>query len=597
MALIIDPDDLSQGAVTAVSDMVFTASSGATTTWTSAGAGLPTIAAGEFISVRNHSVAGNNGLYEVVTFTSTSDIDVTKHMIDGSTLNPVDAGAEAATTLGSTATPLNVFVDYSLSPPMIQLIKDGSLSDDGVTGQAFYSFLKEEWKADDDLIKFPFPLISITPEQFEFSDNWELADASEGSTVTGMNSRELIRSAGWQEKNLSDAVKRTYLGAVTLGNIDSTNKTTGDKPYYFWAGDTSSTSAVYAGPMNEVIQVYGNITNGGNVNIDHTTDVLTIRIRIFGKTYDESTSTSIGQTSLTSLTYRFPLSETTDAVINDQITTNISDLFDDIITTPIAPWDDMSITYYAADQDRSGFNPLGGDTPSPGDAQFGVIVDGDVSVGQEDGGGSATAEEIYAYVQARLSVATDIDDGAGTLEGQLAEELLSLASTGNSLFSIGQTSNHAGGGTGVYVDTFSNDDINRVAFVDGDGDTRAFPFVASFTINFNGNLVADTGPAEYWVFFTTNVGGNWGTIDAIILEDNGATPITGNVPGASVGHTFDYDGNVQGGRTAATNADITIVAIGLGTAAHVVATGTIIRATGQSFSLVSALERNYSNPV
>ena len=59
---------------------------------------------------------------------------------------------------------------------------------------------------------------------------------------------------------------------------------------------------------------------------------------------------------------------------------------------------------------------------------------------------------------------------------------------------------------------------------------------------------------------------------------------------------FDYDGNVQGGRAAATNADVTIVAIGLNTAQYVVATGTITRATGLSFGLVSALERNYSNP-
>ena len=37
---------------------------------------------------------------------------------------------------------------------------------DGVTGQAVYSFMKEEWKSDSNLIKFPFPLIAITEEQF-----------------------------------------------------------------------------------------------------------------------------------------------------------------------------------------------------------------------------------------------------------------------------------------------------------------------------------------------------------------------------------------------------------------------------------------------
>lgn len=596
MALITDPDDLSQGAVTAVSDLTFGSTVGAQTTLGSTGASLPTIAAGEYLAVRGHPTAGNNGLYIVDTYTSGSSITVTKQALDGSVVNPTDdATGRACTVLGSTATVMNCFIDYSLSPPMIQLIKDGALSDDGVTGQAFYSFLKEEWKDDADLIKFPFPMTAITPEQFEFNSDWEPADASEASTVTGMNTRELFRAMGWDEINNSDNLKRTYLCAVTLGNIDFTNKTTGDKPYYFWAGDTSATEAVYAGPMNEAIQVVGIIANGGNVDIDHTADELTIRIRVFGKTYDESTSTAIGQTSLANQTYRFPLSETTDAVINDLVTTTVSDLFDDIITVPVAPYNDMSITYFATDQDRSGFNPLGGDTPSPGDAQFGVIVDGDVSIPQQDGGGAATAEEIYAYVQARLSEATDIDDGGGSLAGQLAEELLSLASTGNTLSSIGQSANHAGGGTGVYVDSFSNDDVNRVSFIDGDGDARTFPFVASFTINFNSNLVNDTGPAEYWVFFTTNPGGNWGTIDAIIVDDNAGTDIQGTISGATANHTFDYDGNTQGGRGSGADADITIVAIGLDTANHVVATGTIIRATGQSFSLVAALERNYSN--
>ena len=61
--------------------------------------------------------------------------------------------------------------------------------------------------------------------------------------------------------------------------------------------------------------------------------------------------------------------------------------------------------------------------------------------------------------------------------------------------------------------------------------------------------------------------------------------------------TFDYDGNVQGGRTPATDAPVTVVAIGLQTAQYVRTTSTITRATGQTIAMVAALERNYSNPV
>jgi hypothetical protein len=99
------------------------------------------------------------------------------------------------------------------------------------------------------------------------------------------------------------------------------------------------------------------------------------------------------------------------------------------------------------------------------------------------------------------------------------------------------------------------------------------------------------------MFFTTNPGGNFGTINAITVQDATDTDIAGNVGGSpSVSFTFDYDGNVQGGRTAATDAAITIVSIGLSTSQYVLTTGLITRANGQTFSLVAALERNFSNP-
>jgi len=82
---------------------------------------------------------------------------------------------------------------------------------------------------------------------------------------------------------------------------------------------------------------------------------------------------------------------------------------------------------------------------------------------------------------------------------------------------------------------------------------------------------------------------------AIVVNNNAGSPIQGTISGASASFDFDYDNNVQGGRTAATNAAIVLRAIGLDTAQFVETTGTITRATGLSFSLVSSLERNYAN--
>ena len=89
--------------------------------------------------------------------------------------------------------------------------------------------------------------------------------------------------------------------------------------------------------------------------------------------------------------------------------------------------------------------------------------------------------------------------------------------------------------------------------------------------------------------------------DAIIVQDNGGTPIQGLVSGASERlFDYDYNNNVQGSRvapgTSGTN-DMTVVvrAIGFNSAQYVETEGTISRSTSIVISLVAALERNYSN--
>jgi len=109
MALITDPDFLSQGASTAVSDLVVTnPGSGADITLSSGGAELPAVAVDDFIEVRDHSDADANGLYQVVTVTTpNTTLEVNK--LTGNV--PATAGSEAATILGSTAVPKSVFFD------------------------------------------------------------------------------------------------------------------------------------------------------------------------------------------------------------------------------------------------------------------------------------------------------------------------------------------------------------------------------------------------------------------------------------------------------------------------------------------------------
>lgn len=419
----------------------------------------------------------------------------------------------------------------------------GNLSNDGVTGQALYSFLKEEWKNDASLIPYPFPMVSITPEQFEFVEDWVPANDS---------TRNLLRSCGWREITAADVIEREYMGIVSLGNIDSSSQ-----PYYAFSSDTAATDFDFTGPVNQGIQTYGDASNG---NFDKRSDTLTVFIRTQGNTYDSATSTSIGLTGLNYIANRFPLAEDTDL----KITASDSDIQNN------APYTGMTIRLYPSAQTRT----IGGVSYN-----FGVIIDG-------NGG---TAEQIYEFVQYQLRQSTDIDiDGGQANIGNLQDEMVEF---------IGDTlktkliNNGDGGGGGVFIDDYQDADVNRLVFVDSTGTERTFPFVASGSLIFNVNASNDSD-LVYRMFFTSG----FGTGSAILVEDNDGVDISGNLGGASsIPFTFDYDNNVQGGRTAGTDANVTVVAIGLDTAQYVAAEGTITRATGQNISLVAPLERNYSN--
>lgn len=429
-------------------------------------------------------------------------------------------------------------VTISTAGKTIGLAVTGNLSTDGVTLKALYSFLKEEWKNDTNLIKFPFPMLPITDEQFELINGWDfLNDAS----------RNLIRNAGWAVVNTSSVVTAMFAGVITLGSLESD-----DQVYYQQSSGGAATNIVLTGPVNQAVQIYSDPNGDGSVadGFDRR-GTLNLFVREWQQTYAKSTLSDIGVTQMTYQAYRFPLTSGADLKVThteSNVNTN-------------APYTGVNITYYGTNQNR---------TIGAGSYPFRVIIDGN----------NATAEQIYEKVQYSLRQNSDIDNGAGTVTGKTANDLL---------YFVGDTLKTR---QGVYIDNYNTNDINRIVFTDQNSVERTFPYVATLTLNFGSNLVNDAA-AVYRVFFSTG----YGSASAITVNDKDAVAMAGNVSGqSSITKTFDYDGNVQGGRTAGTDANITVVAIGLSTGQYVSATGTIQRSNANSVSLVASLERSYANP-
>ena len=89
----------------------------------------------------------------------------------------------------------------------------------------------------------------------------------------------------------------------------------------------------------------------------------------------------------------------------------------------------------------------------------------------------------------------------------------------------------------------------------------------------------------------------FGSLGAIIVNDNGGTPMTGQITATTISWDFDYTNNNQGGRTANSDAAVHVIGIALDTSEWGEATHTITAAVGQNIALNGNDERNFSNPV
>lgn len=150
-------------------------------------------------------------------------------------------------------------IAYKLYSPGVAGTNNPSLAD-GVTMQCLYSFLKEEWRENslsasgEDLIKYTFPMVSITSEQFEIggpsNSNWEFADDSGDGPYASESPRNLIRTGGWASINESGVIIENYPSIVTLGSLDSNAQVY----YQLTNATTAPTDFVLPGAVNQAIK-------------------------------------------------------------------------------------------------------------------------------------------------------------------------------------------------------------------------------------------------------------------------------------------------------------------------------------------------------
>jgi hypothetical protein len=356
----------------------------------------------------------------------------------------------------------------------------------------------------------------------------------------------MIRDGGWSEYTAAGALARQYVGVVSLGDVSA-----GAQLYYQRQSGGAAADFTFTDEVNEAVQVYGDATNG---NFD-SRSFFRVFCREQGYTYADSSLADIAESATGAYVLRFPLSNAVDAKIQAG----------DTAVATNTPYTSITVTYYATNQMR---------TIGSGSYPFRTIING----------AGATSEQILTKIQYLLRQAGDIDSGAGTVVGETATSLLRFV--GDSLIT----------GVGVYIDNFAPADINRITFTDQNGVLRNFPFTAGGSLQFNAPLIGAGSTYRMWFKALPGSGNDYGESGAVTVNDALGAPVAGVVSSGSIPFTFDYDGNVQGGRTAGTDATVVVVAVRPGSGKVRVAEATISRAVGQTISLVAETERAYSNP-
>jgi hypothetical protein len=474
-----------------------------------------------------------------------------------------------------------------------------------------YSFTKEEWRQDTGLYlnRYRFPLKAIYEAKFILVNSWAWNDTT---------TRGLLRDAGWQETDGDE-----WACFISLGSMDDDAV---DQGYYTRAAGFTATPVNFGktGALNESIMI-----NDEGVNDYRNYHKAFLREEM--KTSDEyNILTAQGFSALSYIAYRIPLSNDDDASMNATYT--------DTYIGGNQPFTSMKLQYYightyaSASAKAYTLNEVGQDaadrwfrcsiigtldsagvanyTTNGGTGTF-VAYEGERQIGTSyyafnravvgNAANKPDTEEYYAFTQSKNRQAGNINDdvetlGYGTVNGNVA--MLSYF-IGADLHSW----------DGVCFDNYDPNITSLIKLhditVDGGGldsedvpllsTARSYPFVAAGDMVFNDDLKNDTD-GKYWMYFKNANGNQFDTSAAIIVNDNGGSPITGAIATNIIAFDFDYAGNVQGGRTGGTDAIVVIVAMGLDGAEWVEGEFTITENVGLSFPVNAPTERSYSNP-
>ena len=309
--------------------------------------------------------------------------------------------------------------------------------DDGIKLEALYAFERQERRIDEVLRQYDYFFTGTFKfgGAYNIVNNRKFDDADGSATSLTVDDRFKIRGSGWNELDASGALGRIYYGNISLGNIESASQ-----PYYQLANGGAPVNYDKDGPINEAVQVFGDIAIDTDTTTFDTRTYESLKIRTFGNNYDEKILSDSGVTEMGGYATGFALAE------SPHLTTGSYSLADVYGGSQIAPWSTMTLEELDAAQTETGFTTADGD--------FTWVVN-------NPAGGSL--DQVIAYLDALAQTDDDINaHGTNVTNGKRVGVWYAYNAAGKILPIVGT----GAASEGLFIEGLTGTDKNRVIFTD-----------------------------------------------------------------------------------------------------------------------------------
>lgn len=454
-------------------------------------------------------------------------------------------------------------------------LEDNPLTNaDKIQALALYFFILQEVQLDPTLQRFRTAMDAVVNRMARLVGATAFLNAitlADNATTANTNDRDKIADSGFTEFNVNGSIQRIYHGMKSLNPINPTSQ-----PFYMIAASLSEADRQAAvpidlanpGDINESILTF---ENGGADNLG---SVLILGVRDFGYTIGEATSVATGVAELGAYSQGYG--------IGNSIVSAIDALdFNDVWTTPVAPFDAMSFFRHATPQTRTGFSSTG------------AGASGDFTDEVQLSTGTMSIIQLRAWLDALMQQDTDQNANSGTTGAFLpkrAEPLYTIdGATGNLVTRAG-----------LYVDPdkLTSEAQQQIALTNDSGGLHSIPFNSGISITISQAWLDDAAPWYRLIYVDAAGGNDFNTANALTVPDAAGTPISGDdsdarITGFNLDLSYAFDTENAGGNvTPGQNQDVILQLGGINNTKTRAVPFTITRSANISVDATTELETN-----